>query len=314
MSEPSPPGWYVDPTSNGKQRFWDGAGWTERFADAELPPPSPQPQLGPTNHAPNPVASKGSRPWWRRKRFIIPAALVALAAVGSALQEPKPVSVAGTSATVLRGSSEPSSSQAAATAAVTTTQAKTASTESVATAAKVTPNVVATTTPKATTSVIPRTTVPGFGSGTLRVNDQIVPGRYSAAATPGCYYARLSGTSGQLTDILSNNNANGHVIVDILPTDAAFQSTRCGRFSVYSPPFLPFAIITEGDWIVGEEIVPGVYETAGTKACYWARSRDATGDVRAIIANDNADGPVTVTVTGGEIFRSSRCGIWTKVG
>jgi hypothetical protein len=117
-----------------------------------------------------------------------------------------------------------------------------------------------------------------------------------------------------LDDVLSNNNTTGHVIVDILPTDAAFQSARCGRFSIYAAPAAPAAVIKDGDWVVGEEIDPGTYETATTDNCYWARSKDATGNLGVIIANDNTDGPATVTISAGEIFRSNRCGTWTKVG
>jgi hypothetical protein len=160
----------------------------------------------------------------------------------------------------------------------------------------------------------PATTVPGFGSGTLRVNDQIAPGRYQATASIGCYWARLSGTTGQLDDLLSNDNATGHVIVDILPTDAAFQNSRCGRFSKYSAPLVPAAVIGDGDWVVGEEVEPGSYESAGPKFCYWSRNADATGGLGTIIANDNVDGPTTVTLSAGEIFRSHRCGTWSKVG
>jgi hypothetical protein len=135
-----------------------------------------------------------------------------------------------------------------------------------------------------------------------------------ATAVSGCYWARLSGTSGHLDDVLSNDNANGHVVVDILPTDAAFQSARCGRFSVYSPPAVPAVVIKDGAWVVGEEVEPGTYETAGEQFCYWSRNKDATGGLRTIIANDNVEGPTTVTISAGEIFHSARCGTWSKVG
>ena len=327
MSAPSPPGWYVDPTTDGKRRYWDGTGWTEHFADNGLPPPQPQSQLVSASPTPSPVAGKGTRPWWRRKRFMIPAAFVGVLAVGSAFAKPKPKAVISTATTAALRSSETPTSQAPATtgapatslapatsAALSTTTVKATTTAAPATTVKATTTAAPATTVKAATTVAPVTTLPGFGSGTLRVNDQISPGRYSATAAAGCYWARLSGTSGQLEDVLSNDNATGHVIVDILPTDAAFQSARCGRFAIYTPPATPAAAIKDGDWVVGEEIEPGTYETAASDRCYWARSKDATGNLRTVIANDNADGPATVTISPGEMFRSNRCGTWTKVG
>jgi Protein of unknown function (DUF2510) len=310
----APPGWYVDPTTDGKQRYWDGTGWTEHFADNGLPPPPPQSQLVSAPHTSSSVAIKGTRPWWRRKRFMIPAAFVGAIAVISAIAKPKPTTVTSASTTVASRSSESPSIQAPTTVAVVASIAPTTTTSSISsTTVKATTSAVPTTTVKATSTVAPTTTLAGFGSGTLRVNDQIAPGRYSATATSGCYWARLSGTSGQLADVLSNDNATGHVIVDILATDAAFQSSRCGRFSLYAPPTTPTSVIKDGDWVVGDEVEPGTYETVGAKLCYWSRNRDATGDLRTIIANDNVDGPTTVTISAGEMFRSSRCGTWMKV-
>jgi hypothetical protein len=54
------------------------------------------------------------------------------------------------------------------------------------------------------------------------------PGTYRAAASPGCYWARLS--SLDTSDIIDNDNADGPVVVQVLPSDKAFQTTRCASF------------------------------------------------------------------------------------
>lgn len=104
MSEKPPAGWYPDNT--GTTRWWDGDQWTEH-----QPPPPPtaaSPTATTTATAPSAAAAesatqsqapartradakaekayaKASRPWFKKKRFIIPIALIAVVIVGSAL-------------------------------------------------------------------------------------------------------------------------------------------------------------------------------------------------------------------------------------
>jgi hypothetical protein len=66
------------------------------------------------------------------------------------------------------------------------------------------------------------------GEGTFVVGTDIRPGTYRAAAQEGCYWARLS--SLDTSDIIDNDNANGLVVVQILPSDKAFTTNRCAEF------------------------------------------------------------------------------------
>jgi hypothetical protein len=68
----TPPGFYPD--SNGVQRYWDGQAWSE------------QTQEHPVATASTVAASSHNavRPWYKKKRVIIPGALAALLIVGSA--------------------------------------------------------------------------------------------------------------------------------------------------------------------------------------------------------------------------------------
>ena len=70
-----------------------------------------------------------------------------------------------------------------------------------------------------------------FGPGVYLVGTDIQPGQYRNAGSSGCYWARLSSTSGDLDAILANDNADGQAIVTIAATDAAFESTRCGTWT-----------------------------------------------------------------------------------
>ncbi|WUU81429.1 hypothetical protein OG790_08160 [Streptomyces cellulosae] len=75
----------------------------------------------------------------------------------------------------------------------------------------------------------------------------------------------------------------------------------------------------DGQYLVGEDMQAGTYKTAGPEKggiienCYWARTKDASGEFGAIIANDNLQGQGRVTVNKGEYFETNGCQEWTKV-
>lgn len=73
----------------------------------------------------------------------------------------------------------------------------------------------------------------------------------------------------------------------------------------------------EGEYVVGEDIKPGTYKTAGPEGefgCYWERAKDASGEFDSIIANNNLEGPGRVTLKKGEYFKTNRCQEWKRVG
>lgn len=66
------------------------------------------------------------------------------------------------------------------------------------------------------------------GDGTYLVGTDVKPGTYKAAATTGCYWARLK--SLDTSDIIDNQNADGPVVLQILATDKAIEVSRCAEF------------------------------------------------------------------------------------
>lgn len=69
-----------------------------------------------------------------------------------------------------------------------------------------------------------------FKDGTYRVGIDIQPGTYQAVAPNDCYWQRLRGFSGGISDTIVNSFA-GQTIVTIAPTDAGFESERCGGWT-----------------------------------------------------------------------------------
>lgn len=65
--------------------------------------------------------------------------------------------------------------------------------------------------------------------GTYLVGKDVVPGTYEASeAGASCYWARLSGLSGETTDIIANDSRAISPIVTLYESDVAFKSSNCG--------------------------------------------------------------------------------------
>jgi len=68
-----------------------------------------------------------------------------------------------------------------------------------------------------------------FGDGEYQVGVDIAPGTWKAQNTPGCYWSRLKGFSGEPEDVITNSNDSG--IVEIRATDKGFVSSGCGSWT-----------------------------------------------------------------------------------
>lgn len=83
-------------------------------------------------------------------------------------------------------------------------------------------------------------------------------------------------------------------------TDAAPDPSTAGTY-------------TAGTYTVGDDIQPGTYTTPGSDYCYWKRSKDNSGEVSSIIANQivNGRGTMTVKATDKFVEFDGTC-TWTK--
>lgn len=84
---------------------------------------------------------------------------------------------------------------------------------------------------RAVQDTYPTAPATSFGDGDHVVGRHIQPGTYRANPTESCYHARLSGFSGQLSDIIANNNTREQVVVTIAEGDVGFTSSRCGTWT-----------------------------------------------------------------------------------
>jgi hypothetical protein len=156
----------------------------------------------------------------------------------------------------------------------------------------------------------------GFGDGTYRVGTDIQPGRYRSDGTNGCYWERLSDLTGDFESILANDNPRGQAYVEILPTDVAFSTDDCGRWSpaTAAGPDVSSSF-SDGMYLVGSDIQPGTYVSTGASGCYWERLSSLTGDFETILANDNPSGQTYVEILPTDVaFSTDECGTWSRIG
>jgi hypothetical protein len=159
-----------------------------------------------------------------------------------------------------------------------------------------------------------------FGSGTYRLTTDIPAGRYYSDPANGCHFQRLRGFGGTSADVIVDGIINfdaGQWIVDLLATDAGFQTDANCNFWFTTPRRGLAPGIAPGMWIVGAQITPGTYRAENSTAgCYWQRVSNFTGGADAIIANAFASSSgaqiVTIASTDAGFSGSVECGSWTR--
>ena len=158
----------------------------------------------------------------------------------------------------------------------------------------------------------------GFGPGTYQVGTDIAPGIYAGKVGidifDSCYWARLSGASGDFSEVIGNDNAQGQFYVEIDATDKYFKvDCDISPLDDWKVPSTPLTEIETGTYLVGRDILPGTYRgEAGTEileSCYWARLSGVSGDFGHLIANDNAIGQYFVTVQPSDFALTTGCSL-----
>lgn len=171
-----------------------------------------------------------------------------------------------------------------------------------------------------TTTTLPPGPLTQFGAGQFLVGSQIAAGRYyTNPIGDSCYWERQSGLGGTFAEIIANEFTSfdsPQVIVDILSSDRAFESSSCGTW-FNTPRHGAQASIVPGRWLVGAQVAAGTYRANALSGCYWERTRDFTRNFSAIIANNftNSAGQQLVTISASDVgfYASLECGTWTRI-
>ncbi len=157
------------------------------------------------------------------------------------------------------------------------------------------------------------------GSGTFKVGSQVAAGIYVSATktTSSCYWSRLADFSGSFDSILANEFGKGQQVVEILETDAGIKVSRCAKFNKLGTLKALKSIPSEGVYVVGQQIAPGLYvsDTKINKTCYWSRLGDFQGSLDSILANELGKGQQILEVLEGDVgVKVSGCATFNKLG
>jgi hypothetical protein len=155
-----------------------------------------------------------------------------------------------------------------------------------------------------------------FGEGTHLVGSDIQPGIYRTNGEI-TYFERLSGLSGEFSDIIANEaSPPTPVLVEIKEDDIAFKSEGSGVWTRIDGSYNPEikTSFDDGWWIVGVDIQPGLYRTTD-EVRYYARLSDVSGDFSAIIANEaSTSGPAIIEINENDFaFQSSGDVLWSLI-
>jgi hypothetical protein len=131
---------------------------------------------------------------------------------------------------------------------------------------------------------------------------------------PGCYWARLSGTTATADDVVASAYSSSPVVASVLPADKGFESLGCGAWTAdLSAIKNGGSSFGDGVFIVGTDIQPGTYHNDGEASCFWQRLSGFAGDPKESIATGYPEGAATVTITKTDKgFKSKNCGTWSK--
>ena len=151
--------------------------------------------------------------------------------------------------------------------------------------------------------------------GSLRVGEEMAPGVWRAGRAESCSWKRLNASENSDNAVIGSGSS---LTVEIKPSDLAFWSEGCGRWSqsLEPPSAAPRDPFGSGTWLVREEIAPGLWQNSdSSQGCSWMRLSSLGGGPSAA----NATGSTSTTVLVIQIsaadvaFHSSGCGTWTRI-
>ncbi len=156
---------------------------------------------------------------------------------------------------------------------------------------------------------------PGFNipPGSFAVGVHVPAGRYVGPGGPACVWQRR-GAAGEVLGSGGGGGGGTRLAVDLVGGEG-FVSSGCGTWIGFSAPPGASSAVGDGDWVVSEDLAPGVYQSSGAAPCSWEQRMGFTGAPGEELDDGLAFGVAFVEIAPFEVgFRSRGCGFWRWVG
>ncbi len=165
-----------------------------------------------------------------------------------------------------------------------------------------------------------------IGQGTHIVTPKLqagtsAPGVWHTFGGNGCFWERLSGTSGTADQVISYLfSVSGPRYVEIKDGDKGFKTENCLPWAGSGGPFDKVVGANangewgNGDFMIGHDIEAGNYVASNKPGCTWQRLSGFGGEATDVIQS-SYDADVTdltkVTIKDTDVgFRTQGCGVW----
>lgn len=166
----------------------------------------------------------------------------------------------------------------------------------------------------------PSTVRTSFGDGRYLIGAGVAPGRYYGDPSDECYVIRTDSyppDPDKLVVFVHVWADPAQWIVDIPPSDGAFESRGCGTWSQVPPASPAAGVIEPGVWEVRTQVPQGRYRATAGAGCTWQRLRDFEGTSSGIIEEGSTQGPaeIDVSIRSSDVgfLAGEACGTWRRV-
>lgn len=148
----------------------------------------------------------------------------------------------------------------------------------------------------------------GYAGGMYKIGTDMPAGEYLLTSTGG-YYEVATDSTGSLDSIVTNGNY----------TNRAYVTVQDGQYFMFEGTAVPAneapafsasdGIYPEGMYLVGKDIPAGEYKISSTGSGYYEVTSDTVGELGSIVANENFEGDVYLTVSEGQYLKLNRAQI-----